>query len=62
MEDVCTGGRKARYSIDDIKIYLVREQEVAQEGYEQMGDNRRGERQQEVAEVQLQAEWRGRDV
>ena len=53
---------RGRYSVDDIKIYLVREQEVTQEGYEQMGDNRRGERQQEVAEVQLQAEWRGRDV
>ena len=63
LEDVCTGGKKGRYSVDDIKIYLVREHGVAQEGYNRVGGiHRRGERQQEVARVQLQAEWRGRDV
>ena len=33
LEDLCTGMRKGRYAVDDIKLYITRRQESGSDGY-----------------------------
>ena len=42
LEDLCTGGKSGRYIVDDIKVYLVWGQMVAQEGYTRVTGSQRG--------------------
>ena len=59
LEDLCTGMRKGRYSIDDLKIYVAREHMVRPEGHIRLDG---GQRKEEIAGVLLVAKWRGKEV
>ena len=41
LEDLCTGAKKGRYSIDDLKIYVAREHGVKPEGHIRLDGGRR---------------------
>lgn len=33
LEDLCTGMRRGRYAVDDVKLYIARDQETVPNGY-----------------------------